>query len=230
MLKSKLRKVTVILTIIMLMTLTLGLVAACGENPSDSVTSYKVTFYDGTTVITTETVKEGKKIENFIPADKGYSKEGYAFNGWFATSDFTHDWSFDTAITKDTNVYSQWQSSKQDTRQWTIAGSSSAGGPLAEIGWNGGPIAGKNILTKTEGKNEFKITLNLYKGDQFQFCIQDADGNWNTNDAEGGGARRSVFERKRVYGSARYRSWRRSGKYYGKRERQLYSYFDDGCG
>lgn len=63
MLKSKLRKVTVILTIIMLMTLTLGLVAACGENPSDSVTSYKVTFYDGTTVITTETVKEGKKIE-----------------------------------------------------------------------------------------------------------------------------------------------------------------------
>lgn len=128
MLKSKLRKVTVILTIIMLMTLTLGLVAACGENPSDSVTSYKVTFYDGTTVITTETVKEGKKIENFIPADKGYSKEGYAFNGWFATSDFTHDWSFDTAITKDTNVYSQWQSSKQDTRQWTIAGSSSAGG------------------------------------------------------------------------------------------------------
>ena len=113
MLKSKLRKVTVILTIIMLMTLTLGLVAACGENPSDSVTSYKVTFYDGTTVITTETVKEGKKIENFIPADKGYSKEGYAFNGWFASSDFTHDWSFDTAITKDTNVYSQWQSSKQ---------------------------------------------------------------------------------------------------------------------
>ena len=47
MLKSKLRKVTVILTIIMIMTLTLGLVAACGENPSDSVTSYKVTFYDG---------------------------------------------------------------------------------------------------------------------------------------------------------------------------------------
>lgn len=200
--KSKLRKVTVILTIIMLMTLTLGLVAACGENPSDSVTSYKVTFYDGTTVITTETVKEGKKIENFIPADKGYSKEGYAFNGWFATSDFTHEWSFDTVITKDTNVYSQWQSSKQDTRQWTIAGSSSAGGPLAEIGWNGGPIEGKNILTKTEGKNEFKITLNLYKGDQFQFCIQDAKGKWNTNDAEGGGARGGQYLKENEYMAA----------------------------
>ena len=200
--KSKLRKVTVILTIIMLMTLTLGLVAACGENPSDSVTSYKVTFYDGTTVITTETVKEGKKIENFIPADKGYSKEGYAFNGWFATSDFTHEWSFDTVIMKDTNVYSQWQSSRQDTRQWTIAGSSSAGGPLAEIDWNGGPIAGKNILTKTEGKNEFKITLNLYKGDQFQFCIQDAEGNWNTNDAEGGGARGGQYLKENEYMAA----------------------------
>lgn len=202
MLKSKLRKVTVILTIIMLMTLTLGLVAACGGKPSDSTTSYKVTFYDGTTVILTETVEEGKKIENFTPADKGYSKEGYAFNGWFATSDFTHDWSFDTAITKDTNVYSQWQSSKQDTRQWTIAGSSSAGGPLAEIGWNGGPIAGKNILTKTEGKNEFKITLNLYKGDQFQFCIQDAEGNWNTNDAEGGGARGGQYLKENEYMAA----------------------------
>ena len=202
MLKSKLRKVTVILTIIMLMTLTLGLVAACGENPSDSVTSYKVTFYDGTTVITTETVEEGKKVEEFEPADKGYSKEGYTFNGWFATSDFTHDWSFDTAITKDTNVYSQWQSGKQDTRQWTIAGSSSAGGPLAEIGWNGGPIAGKNILTKTEGKNEFKITLNLYKGDQFQFCIQDAEGNWNTNDAEGGGARGGQYLKENEYMAA----------------------------
>lgn len=202
MLKSKLRKVTVILTIIMLMTLTLGLVAACGENPSDSVTSYKVTFYDGTTVIVTETVEEGKKVEEFEPADKGYSKKGYTFNGWFATSDFTHDWSFDTAITKDTNVYSQWQSSKQDTRQWTIAGSSSAGGSLAEIGWNGGPIAGKNILTKTEGKNEFKITLNLYKGDQFQFCIQDAEGNWNTNDAEGGGARGGQYLEENEYMAA----------------------------
>lgn len=200
--KSKLRKVTVILTIIMLMTLTLGLVAACGENPSDSGTSYKVTFYDGTTVIATETVEEGKKVEEFEPADKGYSKEGYTFNGWFATSDFTHDWSFDTAITKDTNVYSQWQSSKQDTRQWTIAGSSSAGGPLAEIGWNGGPIAEKNILTKTEGKNEFKITLNLYKGDQFQFCIQNAEGKWNTNDAEGGGARGGQYLKENEYMAA----------------------------
>lgn len=99
-------------------------------------------------------------------------------------------------------MYSQWQSSKQDTRQWTIAGSSSAGGPLAEIGWNGGPIAGKNILTKTEGKNEFKITLNLYKGDQFQFCIQDAEGNWNTNDAEGGGARGGQYLKENEYMAA----------------------------
>lgn len=75
MLKSKLRKVTVILTIIMLMTLTLGLVAACGENPSDSVTSYKVTFYDGTTVITTETVKEGKKMRTLSLRIRGIARK-----------------------------------------------------------------------------------------------------------------------------------------------------------
>ena len=126
MLKSKLRKVTVILTIIMIMTLTLGLVAACGENPSDSVTSYKVTFYDGTTVIATETVEEGKKNGsqvNKIPA-----------NG-------------------------QLRAALQPAALWRRSDGMA------------GPIAGKNILTKTEGKNEFKITLNLYKGDQFQFCI-----------------------------------------------------------
>lgn len=204
MLKSKLKKVTVILSMIMLMTLTLGVATACGGDPADPQSNsneqtYKVTFYDGTTVITTETVDKGEKVAEFEPEDKGYNKEGYTFNGWFATADFTHDWSFETAITKDTNVYSQWVSSKEDTRQWTIAGSSSAGGPLADIGWNGGPIEGKNILTKTEGKNEFKITIDLYKGDQFQFCIQDEDGVWNTNDADGGGARGGQYLEENEY-------------------------------
>lgn len=156
MLKSKLRKVTVILTIIMLMTLTLGLVTACGGNPSDSTTSYKVTFYDGTTVITTETVKEGKKIENFVPADKGYSKEGYAFNGWFATSDFTHDWSFDTAITKDTNVRNGSQVNKIPANGQLRA----ALQPAALWRRSDGMAArlrGKTFLQKQKGKTSSKL-------------------------------------------------------------------------
>ena len=180
-----------------------GLMAAC-KDPEDETTTFTVTFLDGETVIAEREVEEGGTVASFTPADEGYEKEGFVFEGWFATADFTHGWSFDTAIERDTNVYSMWSSSKEDTRQWLIAGSSSAGGPLAAIGWNGGPIEGENgnILQKTEGKNEFTITIDLYVGDQFQFCIMDEDGVWNTDDSTGGGARGGQYLEANEYMSA----------------------------
>lgn len=200
MARLKLRKFGALMAAVMTLSLTLGVAAACAEDE----TKFTVTFYDGTTVITEKEVEEGGKVAAFKPSDVGYEKEGFAFDGWYATADFTFDWSFDTAIDKDTNVYSMWTSSKEDTRQWTIAGSSSAGGPLAAIGWNGGPIEGENgnILKKTEGKNEFTITIDLYVGDQFQFCIQDEEGVWNTDDANGGGARGGQYLVENEYMSA----------------------------
>lgn len=200
MAKSKWKRAALMTAAAMALTLSLGIAAAC----ADGEEGYTVTFYDGTTVITTRDVEAGGTVAEFEPSDVGYEKEGYNFSGWYATSDFTHDWSFDTAIEQDTNVYSMWTSSQQDTRQWLIAGSSSAGGPLAAIGWNGGPIEGAdgNILTKTEGKNEFTITINLYVGDQFQFCIQDENGVWNTDDANGGGARGGQYLVENEYMSA----------------------------
>ena len=200
MTRLKLRKFGALMAAVMALSLTLGVAAACAEDE----TRFTVTFYDGTTVITEKEVEEGGKVAAFEPSDVGYEKEGFAFDGWYATADFTFDWSFDTAIDKDTNVYSMWTSSKEDTRQWTIAGSSSAGGPLAAIGWNGGPIEGENgnILKKTEGKNEFTITIDLYVGDQFQFCIQDEEGVWNTDDASGGGARGGQYLEENEYMSA----------------------------
>lgn len=200
MARSKLKKISFCMAAAMVLTLSLGIAAAC----TDGEEGYTVTFYDGTTVITTREVAQGGTVAEFEPSDVGYEKEGYNFSGWYATSDFTHDWSFETAIEQDTNVYSMWASSQQDTRQWLIAGSSSAGGPLAAIGWNGGPIEGAdgNILTKTEGKNEFTITINLYVGDQFQFCIQDENGVWNTDDANGGGARGGQYLVENEYMSA----------------------------
>ena len=200
MARLKLRKFGALMAAVMTLSLTLGVAAACAEDE----TKFTVTFYDGTTVITEKEVEEGGKVAAFKPSDVGYEKEGFAFDGWYATADFTFDWSFDTAIDKDTNVYSMWTSSKEDTRQWTIAGSSSAGGPLAAIGWNGGPIEGENgnILKKTEGRNEFTITIDLYVGDQFQFCIQDEEGVWNTDDASGGGARGGQYLEENEYMSA----------------------------
>ena len=158
MAKSMRKLFAVTAAAVLMVVMVFGL-AAC-DTTEDPV-SYTVTFYDGSTVITTQTVEEGETATEITPSDAGYSKEGYTFNGWYATSDYTHDWSFSTAITSDTNVYSQWLSAALDTRQWLIAGSSSAGGPLASIGWNSGALTGDvtNVLTQTAGKNEFTITI-----------------------------------------------------------------------
>ena len=200
MAKAGRRSLGIVMASAMVLTFALGIATACAGKSEE----YTVTFYDGTAVIATREVERGGTVSEFTPADEGYEKQGYVFGGWYATADFTFDWSFDTAIDKDTNVYSMWTSSKEDTRQWTIAGSSSAGGPLAAIGWNGGPIEGENgnILTKTEGKNEFTITIDLYTGDQFQFCIQDAEGVWNMDDTNGGGARGGQYLVENEYMSA----------------------------
>lgn len=168
------KKMGVFAALLLAAVLCLG-AAACSKE------GYKVTFYDGETVITEKWADEGGKIEEFTPADVGYEKEGFAFDGWYATADFTFDWSFDTAITEDKNVYSSWYSTQPDTRQWTIAGESAMGGPLREIGWNGG-ISEDNLLTKAEGKNEFSITIDLYAGDKFQICVQDENGVWQSAD------------------------------------------------
>ena len=175
MAKAKMKKIGVLTALIMVFALSLGVVTACSQG------DYKVTFYDGETVITEKWVNSGEKIEEFTPEDVGYEKEGFAFDAWYATSDFTFDWSFDTEITENKNVYSSWYSTEPDTRQWTIAGESSAGGPLREIGWNGG-ISDANLLTKSADKNEFTITIDLYAGDKFQLCVQDENGVWQSTD------------------------------------------------
>ena len=174
---AKMKKIGVLTALIMLFAISLGVVTACAKG------DYKVTFYDGEMVITEKWVNSGEKIEEFTPDDVGYEKEGFAFDAcaWYATADFTFDWSFDTEITEDKNVYSSWYSTEPDTRQWTIAGESAAGGPLREIGWNGG-ISDENRLTKSADKNEFTITINLYAGDKFQICVQDENGVWQSTD------------------------------------------------
>ena len=172
---AKMKKIGVLTALIMLFAISLGVVTACAKG------DYKVTFYDGEMVITEKWVNSGEKIEEFTPDDVGYEKEGFAFDAWYATADFTFDWSFDTEITEDKNVYSSWYSTEPDTRQWTIAGESAAGGPLREIGWNGG-IGDDNLLTKSADKNEFTITINLYAGDKFQICVQDENGVWQSTD------------------------------------------------
>ena len=105
--------------------------AACSSHDGE----VKVTFYDGDKVITEKWVEKDGTLEEFTPADVGYEKgEGFTFFDWFSTKNYTFEMDWEEAITKDKNVYSAWYSDEEDTRTWTIAGESSSGGPLREIG------------------------------------------------------------------------------------------------
>ena len=67
----------------------LALFAAC--TPSEpQTTTYTVTYYDGSNVLKTESVEEGGKATNWTP-----QKEGYNFEGWWATPGFTHEFKFE---------------------------------------------------------------------------------------------------------------------------------------
>ena len=136
------------------------------ETSTKKVESYTVTFYDGKTVLKTETVEEGKKVASYTP-----EKEGYTFLGWYATPDFNHDFNFDAEITGETSVFAAFKSSQvvEDTRSWYILGYGSSR-ILKESNW-GGKLTDEMQLAKTEGKNEFTLTVNLAVGDEFQFGI-----------------------------------------------------------
>ena len=150
-------------------------------------------------------------------------RKGLPLTPGYATSDFTFDWSFDTEITENKNVYSSWYSTEPDTRQWTIAGESSAGGPLREIGWNGG-ISDANLLTKSADKNEFTITIDLYAGDKFQLCVQDENGVWQSTDDGTIISRGGQYLEENEYMSAPGTGLGDGQvQYHGRHERELYA-------
>lgn len=144
-----------------------SLITACGPTEEEpEVTEYTVTYYDGTTVLDTQTVEEGEKATEWTP-----TKDGYSFDGWYATPNFAHEFDFNTAITEDTSVFSKWSSTAQvdDTRTFYICGQGSSsvlgGSAVLEDGAQ---------MTKTEGKNEYTLTVDLYEGDWFQFVTNTA--------------------------------------------------------
>lgn len=161
--------------------------AACTQK-----TTYTVTYYDmdQKTVLKTEKVAEGEKAQEWTPADK----EELEFLGWYATPDLMFEFDFDTAVTKDTPVYSSWGSSAEDTRTWIIAGQFSSP-DLKDNNWGGdGRLnADKYDFEPVEGKkNTFVLTVPLYAGDLFQFGVFEY--------TENGGVYESEWVSQRGYG------------------------------
>ena len=158
--------------IVMALVLVLGMAAfaACKQDEPETPV-FTVTYYDGTTVLKTEEVEEGGYATYWEPE----AKEGMEFSDWYVDAGLNRVFDFEgEAITADRNLYAGYVAvGTDDTRTWAIVGSGQ-GDILSSSAW-GTVITDVHALEKTEGENEFTITLDLYEDDQFQFAT---DTSW----------------------------------------------------
>lgn len=158
--------------IVMALVLVLGMAAFAACKPDEPETPvFTVTYYDGTTVLKTEEVEEGGYATDWEPE----AKEGMEFSDWYVDAGLNRVFDFEgESITADRNLYAGYVAvGTDDTRTWAIVGSGQ-GDILSSSAW-GTVITDVHMLEKTEGENEFTITLDLYEDDQFQFAT---DTSW----------------------------------------------------
>lgn len=141
--------------------------ASCSPDESETAT-YTVTYYDDSEVLKTESVEDGGKATEWTP-----TKTDYNFDGWYGEPTFAHAFDFSTAITADTSVFAKFSSAAvvEDTREYYICGSGSSNA----LGGSS-TLKDGSKMTKTEGKNEYTLTVDLYENDWFQFVT---DTSWN---------------------------------------------------
>lgn len=152
--------------------LVLGMAAFAACKPDEPETPvFTVTYYDGTTVLKTEEVEKGGHATYWEPE----AKEGMEFSDWYVDAGLNRVFDFEgEAITADKSLYAGYVAvGTDDTRTWAIVGGGQ-GDILSSSAW-GTVITDVHMLEKTEGENEFTITLDLYEDDQFQFAT---DTSW----------------------------------------------------
>lgn len=92
--KKSLRVILVLMCLVLLGTF----IAGCAK-------TYKVSYYDNGTLITTQNVKGGK----MATAPTKPTKEGYTFENWYQDQGMTKKFDFKTMkITKDTTIYAKF--------------------------------------------------------------------------------------------------------------------------
>ena len=153
------------ITLLLVLCMVLSVFALAGCQTEDPVTKHKVTFYDGDTVLKEVEVEDGKTVESYTPTKEG----GYEFVAWYSTPSKNHEFDFTKPIKEDTKVFAGFTLFEADTRDFYVVGSGTST-LLMSSNW-GKNITDAHKMTKDPNKNEYTITLDLLKGDEFQFAI-----------------------------------------------------------
>lgn len=162
----------------------------CGCNTE----KIKITFVNGTKKIGESIISAGSKVKNYSDFE---NLEGYEFLGWYETPTLLEASKKDLKTAKFSEnkiLYGNFKSLNvaEDTRKWFVVGAGSST-ILASSKWAGkveDSIKDKCELKPTgKEKNEFSITLDLFKGDQFQ-VISD----WQWDGQKGYGCFTSINE------------------------------------
>jgi hypothetical protein len=189
-----------IISLMTCMVLALSMLVGCGEPEVKKVT---VTFMNGEETLGTVETDEGTVLDAAAYASFEESEDA-EFLGWFKTPTYLEASLTDLtteAITEDTTLYGCFQAATltEDTRTWYIVGTSGQGA-LLETNWaadvDDATKAKFELAATGNATNEFAITIDLYKGDQFQIIHDWAwDGqkgfgyvkNYDAAQIEGGG-------------------------------------------
>ena len=175
------KKLLITASMIAVMALSAVGFTACNGSTSDNSSSsaqapaedkVTVTFYDGTTELKSEEVEKGGKAAEWTP-----EKEGWEFMGWYAEASLSQEFSFDTVINEDTDVFSAWRENVyvEDTANWYFIGAGS--GDMSASNWNHETEG--LFMTKDEtitDANVYTIEITMYAGDKFQITHS---GSWD---------------------------------------------------
>lgn len=138
-----------------------------------AVETHSVKYYDATdsSVLYDDQVEHGQTATEYSP-----EKDGYDFMGWYISPDLSRNFDFSTKIKADTEIYGGFAKYVDDTRTFYIVGSGKSE-LLAKSNW-GQVIDDSFAMTKEENDkaNVYTITVNLEKGDAFQFVC---DSEWS---------------------------------------------------
>ncbi len=86
-----------------------------GQATPPEATTYTVTFKDGETTLSTQTVEEGATATR--PTEP--TKEGYDFVNWYSDSEFTTEFDFTSTITENTTIYAKWKETTPPAATYT---------------------------------------------------------------------------------------------------------------